>query len=228
MNSFLLNFWIILRNCRNKCSCSFSVTSFFTCQVLNTNTDSTIVYSYFCKVQILKLILTLVESWKKIQNAGPSPGAFCGQNSRASIYICFCALDFSQKLRSVPDRLAVNRQMTPRNLSWKNVSWWHLTSFYVQFSTFNPDFSQTPVRNVLRSNVIKIETLYLDNLREEDVSDWHLAFRLGIKGRKSLMETGGPVAQVCNPSLEPRLVTICEWDESFHPAEGVEAVSVQV
>ena len=98
----------------------------------------------------------------------------------------------------------------------------------MQFSTFNPDFSQTPVRNVLRSNVIKIETLYLDNLREEDVSDWHLAFRLGIKKRKSLMETGGPVAQVCNPSLEPRLVTICEWDESFHPAEGVEAVSVQV
>ena len=42
------------------------------------------------------------------------------------------------------------------------------------------------------------------------------------------METGGPVAQVCNPSLEPRLVTICEWDESFHLAEGVEAVSVQV
>ena len=53
-------------------------------------------------------------------------------------------------------------------------------------------------------------------------------FKLGIKKRNSLMETGGPVAQVCNPSLEPRLVTICEWDESFHPAEGVEAVSVQV
>ena len=128
MNSFLLNFWIILRNCRNKCSCSFSVTSFFTCQVLNTNTDSTIVNSYFCKVQILKSIF-----W---------------------IYF--------------------------DKVSEKNVSWWHFTSIYVRFSTFNRVYSQMPLRNVLRSNVIKIEMLYLGKLREKDVSHWHLALRLGI------------------------------------------------
>ena len=45
-----------------------------------------------------KLRLTLIrESWKKIQNAGPSPSAFRGKKSRAQrciICICSCALEF--------------------------------------------------------------------------------------------------------------------------------------
>ena len=32
-----------------------------------------------------------------------------------------------------------------------------------------------PLRNVLLSNITEIENSYLDNVTEEDVSEWHLA-----------------------------------------------------